>query len=285
MAEIPPVKKSEPSPIDMRKVGSFIALMVVPVVLFSWYFITEKNTTKDPITVIADKVELKKDAAGAIEVAKVKLPVEVAQDNQAAKSISTAKVTEVSEQFLALASDSSSSESVAIKPKNQVLTQETNSLLQQVETQQHTGALNHTTALNHAVEKTNVLPAEPELPKGKQRIEPVSEFLTIARTVLTSGIRNREPVDDLGMNIRSDVTQSLYLFSEVRDMAGQTLTHRWLLNGTEMASVNLNVGGIRWRTYSRKTITPAMVGLWRVELLNSKGDLLSVHKFDYARFP
>jgi len=277
MAEVPSVKKSEPAPIDPRKVCSFIALLMVPIVLVIAYFITAKTTISTPITVVADKVELKQNTADTIETK------QATQENQAAKSISTTSVTQVSELVPRLTSDSALTKSVSVESKELVLTQETNSLVQQVEIKQHTSAL--PPAIEHTnIEQTKVLSAEPDLPKVKKNKplpEPSRKALTIARTVLTSGIRNREPVDNLGISIRSEVTQTLYLFSEIRDMAGQTLTHRWLLNGTEMASVNLNVGGIRWRTYSRKTITPTMVGLWRVELLNSKGDLLSVHKFDY----
>jgi hypothetical protein len=104
---------------------------------------------------------------------------------------------------------------------------------------------------------------------------------TVVRLILTSGIRNREPVDDLGTKIDGNIEQTIYVFSEIRDMAGQRLTHRWLLNGREVAKINLAIDSIRWRTYSRKTITPQMVGRWRIELLNSDGDLLTSHKFDY----
>lgn len=120
-----------------------------------------------------------------------------------------------------------------------------------------------------------------ELEEIRSKVEDVVMPATIARLILTSGIRNREPVDDLGTKIDGNIEQSIYIFSEILDMEGQQLTHRWLLNGREVAKINLAIGGIRWRTYSRKIITPEMVGQWQIELLNSDGDLLTSHKFDY----
>ncbi len=105
----------------------------------------------------------------------------------------------------------------------------------------------------------------------------------IARAGLTSAIQDREPVDSV-TSLNNDST-SLYYFTEVRDMAGQTVTHRWEYNGKVMAEVEFQIGGSRWRVYSSKSLQPEWTGDWKVSVLDAAGNPLSVNTFAYTEAP
>ncbi|NRA69736.1 MAG: DUF2914 domain-containing protein [Gammaproteobacteria bacterium] len=103
----------------------------------------------------------------------------------------------------------------------------------------------------------------------------------ITRMALTSAIKDHEPSDELGHQLNAEKAQVLYFFTEVSGLAGQQISHRWTLNNRVMATVNLNVGGDRWRTYSSKNVTEQMLGQWLVEVINGQGLVISRYKFDY----
>ncbi|MDH3948743.1 MAG: DUF2914 domain-containing protein [Gammaproteobacteria bacterium] len=96
---------------------------------------------------------------------------------------------------------------------------------------------------------------------------------TVARSAFTSSIDNREPVDMLQKMHAMD--QKVYFFTELRDMEGQTATHRWELNDEVMAEVAFEVKGPRWRVWSSKNLQPEWVGEWKVSVLNSAKEVIS----------
>ena len=105
----------------------------------------------------------------------------------------------------------------------------------------------------------------------------------IARASLTSGIDEREPID--AVSTLSNDNTTLFYFTEVRDMAGQTITHRWEHNGEVMAEVEFHIGGPRWRIYSSKTLVPTWLGDWKVSAIDAAGNPLSVNNFVYTEAP
>ena len=96
---------------------------------------------------------------------------------------------------------------------------------------------------------------------------------TVARSAFTSSIEDREPVDTLQQMNAMD--QKVYFFTELRDMEGQTATHRWELNGNVMAEVAFEVKGSRWRVWSSKNLQPEWTGEWKVSVLNSANEVIS----------
>lgn len=102
----------------------------------------------------------------------------------------------------------------------------------------------------------------------------------IARAALTSAVEDREPVDSL-TSLSNDSTV-LYYFTEVRDMAGQTVKHRWEYGDQVMAEVEFEIGGPRWRIYSSKNLQPGWTGDWKVSVLDAAGNPLSVNTFVYS---
>ena len=101
----------------------------------------------------------------------------------------------------------------------------------------------------------------------------------VARAQFTTAIEAREPVDEV--TILSNDVNKLYFFSELRNLQGQTVTHRWTFAGKVMAEVTFNVGGPRWRVNSSKTLLPGWVGDWTVAVVDGTGAVVSEHSFQY----
>jgi len=102
---------------------------------------------------------------------------------------------------------------------------------------------------------------------------------TVSRASFTSAVENREPVDQLS-SINNNQGEIMY-FTELRDMAGQSVTHRWEHDGKVMAEVPFNVGGNRWRVYSSKKLDPSWTGSWKASVISASGETMSVSTFNY----
>ncbi len=102
----------------------------------------------------------------------------------------------------------------------------------------------------------------------------------VGRAIFTTEIDDREPQD----NIRElpNTYRKIYYFTELRDMAGQTVTHRWTYKGRTMAKIRFKVRGSRWRVYSSKALEPHLVGQWKASVVDSSGRTLSSGSFRYS---
>ena len=69
------------------------------------------------------------------------------------------------------------------------------------------------------------------------------------------------------------------LYTELRDLAGQTVFHRWERRGQTMAVIPFKVGGDRWRVHSSKRLTSALKGQWQVVVTDSHGAILAGRSF------
>lgn len=106
---------------------------------------------------------------------------------------------------------------------------------------------------------------------------------SVARAQFTSAVDNREPVDDLS-RVENDI-RTVYFFTELMDMDGQTVIHRWRYDGNVMAEVDFAVGGPRWRVSSSKNLLPEWTGTWEVDVLNANGEVVETRSFDYVEAP
>ncbi len=103
---------------------------------------------------------------------------------------------------------------------------------------------------------------------------------SVARSQLTSAIQNNEPVDKI-TTLANDQTR-IYFFTDVRNLGGQKITHRWEHKGKVMSEIPLDVGGSPWRTYSSKTLDPSWTGEWKVTAVDGTGNTLSATTFTYS---
>ena len=104
---------------------------------------------------------------------------------------------------------------------------------------------------------------------------------TVARATFTNGIAEREPVD--AINKLDTNNKKIYYFSELRDMAGQTVTHRWEHDGKIMAEVPFTVNGNRWRVFSSKNLEESWQGEWKVSVIDQSGGTLAINTFSYEK--
>lgn len=102
----------------------------------------------------------------------------------------------------------------------------------------------------------------------------------VARAQFTSGISDREPVDRLDPipGHAAEVT----FFTELRDLDGRTVRHRWMHGGEAHAEISFKVGGPRWRVWSSKQLLPDWHGDWTVEIVDEDGSVLGSSQVRYG---
>ena len=104
---------------------------------------------------------------------------------------------------------------------------------------------------------------------------------SVARSAFTTEIVDREPVNDLD-SVSTEIKQ-IYFFTDLRNMSGNGVTHRWLHGGETRAEVSFNVGGPRWRVHSSKKLAPEWLGDWTVEVVDSSGSVIHKDSFIYSK--
>ncbi len=77
--------------------------------------------------------------------------------------------------------------------------------------------------------------------------------------VITQSVKNKQPVGSIH-DIKPDVNNiiTVYAYSKVLGLKGETLYYKWRLNGKDVAQVKVKIGSDRWRSYSRKFIQSHM---------------------------
>lgn len=101
---------------------------------------------------------------------------------------------------------------------------------------------------------------------------PIMAQADVPRHQFTRAISDREPVDKL---TNATNINPLYYFTEIRNMNGATITHKWYYKNRLMAEVDFEIGGPRWRVYSSKRIQPDWDGIWKVEVTDKTGAILA----------
>lgn len=99
----------------------------------------------------------------------------------------------------------------------------------------------------------------------------------VARAIVTTGVAEREPINDLSTVLAGN--KKVLFFTELREMDGQEVKHRWSFGGEVMAEVAFNVGGSRWRVWSSKNLIPEWAGEWKVEVVDAEGNVVSEKSF------
>ena len=93
-----------------------------------------------------------------------------------------------------------------------------------------------------------------------------------------------EVKDRTPLNIIEELDNSfgkIYFFTNIRNLQGQRVKHRWIYNNKVMAEIDFNVNGPRWRVWSSKNLWPTWLGEWTVEVLNSKDEVFFKKEFNY----
>jgi hypothetical protein len=104
---------------------------------------------------------------------------------------------------------------------------------------------------------------------------------TVSRATFTEAVVNREPknrITELPNN-----KQYIYYFTELKGMAGQNISHRWLLDGKPMYEMKFNVGSPRWRIWSSLPLQQEWLGRWEVQVVNEMGQVVHSDSFKYIQ--
>lgn len=104
--------------------------------------------------------------------------------------------------------------------------------------------------------------------------------LGVTEMSITTRIVRGNPVDSV-QRISSSSIHELYCFTKVTasEDAERQIVHEWYRNDEMVYRCVLPVRGTSWRTYSKKLVSSDMAGDWRVDVLDSTGNLLKTAKF------
>jgi hypothetical protein len=91
----------------------------------------------------------------------------------------------------------------------------------------------------------------------------------VARAMFTTDVVNREPVDQIVT--LDENAEKVIFFTDLRNLQGRTVTHRWEFEGQVINEVAIKVGGPRWRAYSVKSLNPGEFGKWTVFVIDESG--------------
>ena len=90
------------------------------------------------------------------------------------------------------------------------------------------------------------VPAFAQAPAAPPAAAPASD--AVVRAVFTTAVADREPADQI-TSLKNDVPQ-VYFYTELIDLEGQSVTHKWEYAGEVKAEVRFDVKAPRWRVWS-----------------------------------
>ena len=109
-----------------------------------------------------------------------------------------------------------------------------------------------------------------------------TDKLDVAASAICEGVEDREAVN-VGTRFTNS-TPRLYCFTKIVGAESPTeVVHVWSYGDVERARVSLAVNASSWRTYSSKTIQAHEVGAWRVDVLDTSGNLLETINFEITQ--
>ena len=104
----------------------------------------------------------------------------------------------------------------------------------------------------------------------------------IVAAAICKDVVDREAVD-IGTQFSNSVSR-LYCFTKAVSTEIPTeIVHVWRYGNVERARVSLAVRAATWRTYSSKAIQSHEIGPWRVDILDTSGNLLETINFEITQ--
>jgi membrane-bound ClpP family serine protease len=103
----------------------------------------------------------------------------------------------------------------------------------------------------------------------------------ISQAVFASSIADRQPIEI--MTEADDSLGKIYFFTNIRNLVGDTITHRWIYQDNIKAEISFNIKGKRWRVWSSKNIWQTWTGKWTVEVVDQNGQVLLVKTINFEK--
>lgn len=100
---------------------------------------------------------------------------------------------------------------------------------------------------------------------------------TIARALFTTGIVDREPIDQI--LVLNNKQNNVFFFTDLRHFDGKTIIHKWIYNDKVESVVEFKVKGPRWRIFSKKEVKPQQLGKWTVIIQDGSGRAVKASVF------
>lgn len=103
----------------------------------------------------------------------------------------------------------------------------------------------------------------------------------ISKAVFAKSVVDRTPIDIISQ--ADNKLQKVYFFTNIRNLTGETITHRWIYKGKVKAQISFDINSKRWRVWSSKNLWHNWTGVWTVEVLNRAGRVLLSKDFIYKK--
>ncbi len=94
----------------------------------------------------------------------------------------------------------------------------------------------------------------------------------ISQAVFAKSVQDRTPINII--ETADNTLDKIYFFTNLRNLSGERITHRWIYKGRVKAEVSFDIKGKRWRVWSSKKLWHRWLGQWRVEVVNGAGEVL-----------
>jgi len=102
----------------------------------------------------------------------------------------------------------------------------------------------------------------------------------VVRAFFTTEIKNNEPQNEV--LILENNKRDIYFFTELRNMQGRTVIHRWEYNGKTVKQKKIKVSKKRFRVSSRHKLSVKQTGKWTVIVTDDNGWPLKAAIFMYV---
>lgn len=103
----------------------------------------------------------------------------------------------------------------------------------------------------------------------------------VTRALFTSKLKKNEPGNEV--LILENNNQNLYFFSEVKNMHGKTIFHRWEHRGDKVFEQKFKVSMKSEKLISRHKLDPAKTGEWMVIITDDRGWPIKATMFKYVK--
>jgi len=101
----------------------------------------------------------------------------------------------------------------------------------------------------------------------------------VEKATFTSQVADQAPVDFL--QEISNTTPMVYYYCDVLGLPGQEVTHRWRHAGKVMQEVHIAIKSERQATWSKMDMPPESTGVWYVDVVNGRGEVIETDMFTY----
>jgi hypothetical protein len=127
---------------------------------------------------------------------------------------------------------------------------------------------------------TNAAGSAPAAPADGAVIIPIlTPANYVTRAQFTTAISKRYPANRV--SFLDNPHQAVSFFTELIDMQGQTVTHRWTYRGAVEYQVSFKINGPKWRFWSTHVLPADKPGTWQVELIDEGNKVLQTSRLNY----